>query len=362
MNDRFETVVIGGGQAGLAAAYYLSKLKQSYVVVDANRHIGDAWRMRWDSLRLFTPASIDHLPGMAFPAPGSHLPTKDEMADYLEAYTLKFDLPIRLRTKVDQLKREDDRFVMGAGNQSIEAANVIVATGAHQLPRVPDFANQLDPGINQLHSTAYRNPGELQPGPLLVVGVGNSGAEIARELGPNHPTWLAGRAVGYIGTGSGPLAHIGYQLGSRAFALLGSLNSDTWLGRRLINRLRERTGGDPVIGMGPEDLAKSGVQRRPRVTGVEDGLPRFDDGSVLDVKTVIWCTGFRRDFQWIKASPAHHRGVGGEPGLYFVGLRYQSTILSGLVAGAAGDAKYVVEHLAARRPTFRKRADRSAVR
>jgi putative flavoprotein involved in K+ transport len=357
MSDRFETVVIGGGQAGLAAAYYLSMVGQGYLVVDANSRIGDAWRMRWDNLRLFTPASIDQLPGMAFPAPGSHLPTKDEMADYLEEYALKLGLAIRLQTTVDQLRREDDRFVIEAGNQNIEAINVIVATGAHQLPRVPDFASQLDRRITQLHSTAYRNPDQLPPGPVLVVGVGNSGAEIARELGPNHPTWLAGRDVGYINTGSGPLANIGYQLGSRAFASLGSLNSDTWLGRRLINRLRARTGGDPVIGMGPEDLAKAGVQRRPRVAGVEHGLPRFDDGSGLDVKTVIWCTGFRRDFQWIKASPAHDRGVASrEPGLYFVGLPYQSTVLSGLVAGAAGDAKYVVEHLARGGRPFRKRA------
>jgi putative flavoprotein involved in K+ transport len=177
--ERYETVIVGGGQAGLATGWHLARLGRSFVILDAGARVGDPWRGRWDTLRLYTPARYSGLPGWPFPADPFHYPTRDEVADYLEAYAARFELPVRPRTRVDRLTRAGDRFVLAAGDRRFEAANVVVAAGAYQRPRVPDFAADLDPGVLQLHSSAYRRPSQLRDGPVLVVGAGNSGAEIA---------------------------------------------------------------------------------------------------------------------------------------------------------------------------------------
>jgi putative flavoprotein involved in K+ transport len=190
---RFQTVVVGGGQAGLAVGYHLARRGLPFVILDANERIGDAWRQRWDSLRLFTPARYDGLPGMPFPAPPHSFPAKNDMADYLAAYAERFDLPVRTGVRVDRLSREGDRFILTAGDQRFEAENVVVAMSSHQVPWTPPFAAYLDPGIVQLHAGAYRNPSQLQEGSVLVVGTGNSGAEIALDVVSSHPTWLSGR-------------------------------------------------------------------------------------------------------------------------------------------------------------------------
>ncbi|MGH2541799.1 MAG: flavin-containing monooxygenase [Ardenticatenaceae bacterium] len=353
--ERIDTVVIGGGQAGLAAGYYLSKQGREFVILDAGQRVGAAWRSRWDSLRLFTPTSLNSLPGMAFPAPRGHLPTKDEMADYLEAYAARFELPVQLGVKVDELVRDGDRYLITAGTQRWEARHVIVATGTYSTPWVPPFASQLDPAITQLHSVAYRNPDQLRAGAVLVVGAGNSGAEIALDLASRHLTWLAGRDTGHIPITVGGLA---YQIGSFAFhTMMKRLTVDTWLGRRLVARAKAwGEGGHPVVRVKPEALVAAGVQRVPRVTGVSGGRPLLEDQRVLDVANVVWCTGFVRDDHWIKlpvfdanGDPIHHRGVvRTEPGLYFSGLPNQSTLLSGIVAGAGPDAKYIVTQIARR--------------
>jgi len=194
--QRIETVIIGGGQAGLAVAYHLKSRGRPFVVLDANGRVGDSWRSRWDSLRVFTPARYDGLPGWAFPARGWSYPTKDEVADYLEAYAARFDLEVRTGVRVDRLTRDHDRYVVVSNQCRYAADNVVVACGAYQAPRLPSFAAQLDPGILQLHSSAYRNPTQLHHGPVLVVGAGNSGAEIAVEAARDHATWLSGRDVG----------------------------------------------------------------------------------------------------------------------------------------------------------------------
>src|SRR5688572_7753195 len=191
--ERFEVVVVGGGQAGLAVGYHLARRGLRFVILDANARIGDSWRKRWDSLRLFTPARYDGLPGLPFPAPAHAFPTKDDMADYLESYAARFDLPVRTGVRVDQLARQEDRFILSAGGRRFEADNVVVAMATHQVPWVPPFASALDPGVVQLHSGAYRNPAQLRDGRVLVVGTGNSGAEIALEVAARHPTWLSGR-------------------------------------------------------------------------------------------------------------------------------------------------------------------------
>src|SRR5689334_10842628 len=195
---RIHTLVIGGGQAGLSVGYHLAKRKLPFLILDASRRIGDAWRNRWDSLRLFTPARFSGLPGLPFPTQGSAFPTKQQMADYLEAYAQRFRLPVLSNTRVDQLSRKGDHFVATSGGQTFEADHVVVAMANYQQPRVPDFASQLDSGIRQLHSHEYRNPSQLQDGGVLVVGAGNSAADIAIEVVRHHPTWMSGTESGHI--------------------------------------------------------------------------------------------------------------------------------------------------------------------
>lgn len=358
--ERFHTVVIGGGQAGLAAGYYLATQRgdistgsmHRFVILDAHDRLGDSWRTRWDSLRLFTPASFNSLPGMPFPGPRGHLPTKDEMADYLQAYAARFQLPVQINVKVETLTRDGKRYIIDAGARRLEASHVVVATGAYATPRVPAFASHLDPAITQFHSRAYRNPGQLREGPVLVVGAGNSGSEIAMDVAAMHPTWLAGRDTGHV---PALFARGGVAYGVVGFALraLNRLTVDTRLGRRMVHNARAFTGGHPVVRVRPQDLKQAGVQRVPRVAGVTDGQPVLEGGRALDVANVVWATGFGRDFSWIKlpvvnakGEPIHHRGVvHTEPGLYFTGMPFQSSVLSGLVAGAGGDANHIVRQI-----------------
>jgi putative flavoprotein involved in K+ transport len=352
--ERIDTVVIGGGQAGLAAGYYLAKQKRDFLILDAYDRIGESWRKRWDSLRLFTPARFNHLPGMPFPARGGYFPTKDEMADYLEAYAVRFELPTQLGVRVDELTREGDRYLVQAGKQHLEARHVVVATGAYATPREPTFSGQLDPSIAQFHSVEYRNPGQLREGPVLIVGAGNSGAEIARELAAARPTWLAGRDTGSL---PGNFGSFGYRAGGVIFLTVAKLLTiNTLPGRWLVQKAREFTGGHPLVRVRPEDLLAAGVKRVPRVVSISNVLPVLEDGRVLEVANVIWSIGFVHDFRWIrlpvfdsKGGPIHHRGVvQSEPGLYFIGLPFQSSLLSGHVAGAGEDARHVVEQLARR--------------
>ena len=349
-----DTVVIGGGQAGLAAGYELARQGRDFVILDAHDHVGDSWRTRWDSLRLFTPASLNGLPGMPFPAGREHFPTRDEMADYLEAYAARFALPVQLGVRVDELTR-DDRYLVAAGARRLAANHVVVATGAYAPPRLPIFADQLDPAIAQLHSVDYRNPGQLRAGRVLVVGVGNSGAEIALELAATHQTWLAGCDTGHF-PNLFALGALTYQVGRLAFQGLKRLTIDTWLGRSIIRNARAFRGGHPLARVQPKHLLAAGVQRVARVVGVSGGQPALADGRVLEVANVVWATGFVRDYRWMQlpvfdtnGDPLHHRGVvQREPGLNFIGLPFQSSLLSDRVAGVGADAKYIVEQIARR--------------
>lgn len=352
--ELYDTVVIGGGQAGLTAGYYLSRQNGSFLILDANDRVGDAWRKRWDSLRLFTPATFSGLPGLRFPAASWSFPTKDHLADYLEEYAARFGLPIRTGITVDRLSKTGDRFLVCAGERAFVATNVIVATGAHQIPRVPDFADELDPRIVQLHSSAYLNPTQLQDGSVLVVGAGNSGAEVALELSRSHVCSIAGPKTGEI-----PVRHgtIPARLGFRVFRFLGHrvLRVDTRLGRKLGPKLK--AGGDPLIRTRFRDLAAAGVEHVPRVVGVRDGLPELEDGRVLEVANVVWCTGFRTDFGWIDlpvfdgdGQPRHYRGVvESEPGLSFLGLVFQYSLSSDVLPNRGRDARYLADHIARRR-------------
>jgi putative flavoprotein involved in K+ transport len=344
---RFDTIVVGGGQAGLAVGHYLVKQRRNFVILDAGGRVGDTWRGRWDSLRLFTPARYDGLPGMPFPAPGGYYPTKDEMADYLEAYSDRFDLPVRTGVRVGSLSKEEGHFLLHSNAGRFEAMNVVVASGSLQRPRFPAFAPNLHPSIFQLHSSAYRNPGQLPAGKVLVVGAGNSGAEISVELSSaGRRVRLSGRDVGRIPFGLG---------NPFTWWLLGKvLTSDSGLGRKL--KEGGKGGGTPLIRLTPKDILRAGVERVPRTDGVAGGNPRLEDGRILDVDAVVWATGYAPDFSWIKLPilgkggyPGHIRGVAeGQAGLYFLALPFQHTLTSALIGGVGADARYVAEHLRSR--------------
>lgn len=351
--ERFDTIVIGGGQSGLSVGYHLAKRGLSFVILDANQRVGDSWRARWDSLRLFTPARFDGLSGFPFPAPRNAFPTKDEMADYLESYARRFQLPIRTGASVDHLTRYGESFKVEAGNRTFEARNVVVAMSNFQKPRVPAFAAELGSEIVHLHSSGYRNPSQLAPGGVLIVGAGNSGAEIATELAPIHPTWVAGRDTGHV-----PIrlnSFIGRIIESFIFRIVFHrlLSVQTPLGRKA--RAKALTPGGPLIRTKPKDLAALGVKRVPRVAGVQNGKPLLEDGSVLDVANVIWCTGFNPGFTWIDlpvhgpVEPMHKLGVvPTQPGLYFVGLHFLRALSSGMIHGVGRDAEYIAEAIEAR--------------
>lgn len=355
-SHNFDTIVIGGGQAGLVMGYYLAQRDCSFVILDAGSRVGDAWRNRWDSLRLFIPAGLSSLPGLPFPAANAYFPTKDEMADYLESYADRFDLPVQLNTTVESLTRSGDRYVLDAGAQRMTADHVVVATGPYHHPNVPGFAPRLAPSITQLHSSEYQNPDQLPEGDVLVVGAGNSGAEIAIELAADRCVWLSGRDTGHLPQwDSDDLPRWLFWFDGRIFQWLFSdlLTVDTWIGRKL--KERGQKGGDPLIRLTPEDLQQAGVKRVPRVEGMIDGTPRLDDGRLLDVAAVIWATGFRSDFSWIEVpglmldddgSPIHDQGVvADEPSLYFLGLPFQRSLLSATLVGVGADARYIASHI-----------------
>ncbi|MFG2332001.1 flavin-containing monooxygenase [Streptomyces sp. NPDC048604] len=351
--EHIETVVIGAGQAGLSTGYHLARRGRPFVVLDSNARVGDNWRCHWDSLRLFSPAKVASLPGMRFPAPPMSFPTKDEMADFLESYAETFALPVRGGERVARLRREDGRYVVETDTTAYVCEHVVVASGSFgRTPYVPGFAAGLDPRITQLHSSAYKNPDQLRPGGVLVVGASHSGGDIAYEAGnAGHPTVLSGQIHGEIPMDiEGRPAHAIFPV--LWFLAQHVLNLRTPLGRKL--RPEVRAHGGPLIRIKRDDLTGAGVElAAERTVGVREGMPVLDGGRVLDVANVVWCTGFRQDFSWIDLPvtgedgwPLEHRGVvPTAPGLYFVGLAFQYAFASMLIGGAGRDAEYVVNHL-----------------
>jgi putative flavoprotein involved in K+ transport len=344
-------IVIGGGQAGLSVGYHLRQLGvEDFLILDAEARIGDAWRRRWDSLKLFTPAAFDGLDGMTFPAPRDATPGKDEMADYLEAYAQRFALPVVLKARVTHLGRDGGRFAVTAGGRQYEAARVIVAMSNYQVPKRPDFSAALSPEIVQLDLGSYRNPGQLKPGAALVVGAANSGAEIAKDLVPTHRVLLAGRRVSEVpGKYTSPINRrvVVPLLNRLVFPHILSVN--TPIGRKA--RPKVIKSAAPLIRVKSRDLAAMGVVRVGRITGARDGKPLCDDGSVCEVANVIWCTGFDNGLGWIDlpvlqgdGEPDHDRGVArGVDGLYFVGQHFLTSMASAMVFGVNRDARRIAK-------------------
>ncbi len=359
---RFDAIVIGGGQAGLAMGYHLRQRGLRFVILEQRDRIGDIWRSRWDSLRLFTPAKYNGLPGMPFPADPHHCPTKEEMGDYLEAYASTMDLPVLTGVRVDGLWPAGDSqggFVVTAGDRRFTASEVVVATGAQEGANVPELAAELDRGIRQLHSSEYRNASQLQPGGVLVVGAGNSGAEIALEAAQEHRTILAGREPAQEPVT--PESRLG-PLFARGLWFMAHhvLTLDTPIGRKVAPAVRAGHAA-PRARIKAKDIEAAGVERTlARVEGVRDGMPLLDDGSLLDVANIVWCTGFRNHFDWIHLPvtgpdgyPRMERGVvPTAPGLYFIGLPFLYSLTSMLVGGVGRDAAYLAERIGNKVPVM----------
>jgi len=350
-----ETIVIGGGQAGLSVGYHLRQQRRPFVILDAHARIGDAWRRRWESLSLFTPARYDRLPGMPFPMAGHRFPTKNEMADYLEAYAARFDLPVRTGVRIERLEHRDGRFELTAGERRFTADNVVVAMSVWQKARVPAFARDLAPDITQLNAGEYRGPTQFGKGAVLVVGAGNSGAEIALDAArAGHATWLSGRHPGHLPFDiGGLLARLVLQRLLLGFVFHHVLTIRTPMGRH-VRKVALRQGM-PWIRIKPRDLTRAGITRVPKMAGVRAGQPYLDDGRALEVGTVVWCTGFDPGLSWIRLPvfedglPRQTRGVvAAQPGLYFVGLPFIYSVSSAMVRGVGRDAEYVAAQITAR--------------
>jgi putative flavoprotein involved in K+ transport len=258
--------------------------------------------------------------------------------------------------RVDSVTKVMDRFLIKANNQRLEASNVVLATGGYQMPYLPDFASQLDPGITQLHSSEYRKPTQLRDGDVLVVGAANSGAEIALETSATHRTWLSGPDPGSEPTRPGSIPD---RLFTPLFWFFLSriVSVTNPIGRRMRPQLIRTTL--PLGRVKPKDLASAGVVRLPRTIAVRDGRPVTEDGRVVNVSNVVWSTGYRSAFDWPEldvfdqeGQPVHNRGVTAEPGVYFIGLFFLSSAASSLIGGVGRDASYVARQIAARSATF----------
>jgi putative flavoprotein involved in K+ transport len=352
-SQAFDTLVIGGGQAGLAAGYHLACTKQNFAILDESLQTGASWRDRWDSLRLFTPSQFDGLPGLPFPAPTNSFPMKNEVGDYLEDYARHFNLPVRRNVRVDRLAYRDGRYEAIAGPLSFSARSVVVATGPYHAPRVPAFASELDPSTRQLHSSEYRNAAQIAEDRILVVGAGNSGIEIAIELATHGKhVWLAGRDVGRLPSNN----PAGRVLDGRPLWWLMNrvLTVDTPIGRRASKHFIHE--GVPLGRAGRDQAVRAGVTLVPRAGDAADGKPRLEDGQLLNVQCVVWGTGYRPRYDWIDlpicsddGRPLQQRGVvDSAPGLYFVGLPFQAAFNSALLGGVGRDAGYIVKQITAR--------------
>jgi len=370
--EHIETVIIGAGQAGLSTAYHLKQQGRDCVVLDRHQRIGDGWRQQWDSLRLYSPAKYDGLPGMPFPGESWSFPGKDDLADYLESYASRWEIPVRLGVRVSRVSpagdpAEGSGFVVDTDTGRLTCDNVVLATGTFgRTPSVPSFAQDLDPSILQLHSSEYRRPGQLRDGAVLVVGASHSGTDIAYEVAATRSTTLAGRDCGEI-----PV-----RLESRRMKVVFPVLLFLWrhlitrrtpIGRKEFGHIRFH--GGPMLRVKRSDLAERGVVRtEERVTGVHDGIPVLADGSTVDVANVVWATGFRQDFGWVDLPvfgddgwPREYRGVCDDvPGLFFCGLSFQYSFSSMLVGGCGRDAAYVARRIASRAPRRSERREREA--
>jgi putative flavoprotein involved in K+ transport len=341
--ERREVIVIGGGQAGLAIGYHLAQKRRQFTILDAANAPAAAWRNRWDSLKLFTPVRYDSLPGRPFPGDPDSYPGRDEVVHYLISYARDLELPVELNSRVRSVARLGSRYLVELDDRAYDADQVVVATGPFQVPRTPAIADGLHRDVVHFHSSEYRTPAALPPGPVLVVGGGNTGFQIAAELAASHEVHLS------IGSRQMPLPQ--RILGRDLFTFLEATGLmartvDSRIGRRMKNR-------DTLIGSRPRTLRRLGVTLRPRATEASGTSVGFEDGTTLDVSSVIWATGFELDHSWIDVpvfddagNVVHHRGVTDAPGLYFLGLPWLHTRGSALLGWVKDDAQHIADRIA----------------
>lgn len=345
MQPVYDVVIIGAGQAGLAAAYEAQQKGLKFTVLDAQTRVGASWRQRYDSLVLFTPAEYDGLPGMPLELAPDALPTKDQIADYLEGYAAHFRFPLRLGEGVRSLRRTGEHFAVESTRGRYLSHNVIVASGPFHKPVVPSYPGRESASIVQLHSSTYKNPAQLPVGPVLVVGAGNSAAQIADELSQDRPVVMSVRE---------PMQFRALKkLGKSVFFwanLLGLMHAD----KESLRGRRMRRRGDPIFGLSLRDrVAVGAVSVAPEIASFDGGVVTFSDGSVQRFASIVWATGFRGSYDWLQVEgaldadgqPLHQRGVSPVPGLGFVGLPWLRSRSSALLMGAGRDAKWVVSKL-----------------
>ena len=348
VSKRREVVVIGGGQAGLAMGYFLDRQGRDFVILEAADEPGAAWRKRWDSLRLFTPVRYSSLPGFPFPGDPDSYPTRDQVVEYLTEYARRFELPVELDSPVRAVRRSGTGYAVGLDDRTVEAEQVVIATGPFHAPRTPPIAERLDSGVVQLHSKDYRSPGDIPSGTVLVVGGGNTGFQIAEELAGSHEVDLS------IGSRQTPLPQ--RLLGRDLFWYLDATGlirktKDSRIGRRA-------EGRDTLIGSSPRGIRRRGVELHPRAVDAAGSTVTFEDGTTLEVAGVLWATGFGIDHSFVdlpvfddRGHLVHRRGVTESPGLYFLGLSWQHTRGSALIGWVKDDAEFLAHQISSNRPS-----------
>jgi len=356
----YDTIVVGGGQSGLAAGHYLKRAGRTFLIIDAEMRPGDTWRRRWDTLTLFSPAQYDGLPGLPFPAPEGTFPTKDEAADYLEAYARHFELPILPGVRVTRVTGASPEMSVECNGRRFESRNVIVAVGTYSRPHIPQFAQQLDSSIHQLHSSEYRRPSDIPGSSVLVVGFGTSGVEIATELArAGRKVVLSGRPTSqffsrFVPTLFASQHPVGRLLGRAYWALMKhEITVDTAFGRKVRSQAVGR--GQPLFRLNLAHALAAGVQIGPRLTDVQDGKARLENGRILEPAAVVWCTGFLPNYPFLdlpalsfdqKGWPVTDHGSAPQiPGLYFLGVPFQVGLTSTLLGGVGRDAELVVRRI-----------------
>jgi putative flavoprotein involved in K+ transport len=343
-SEPLDVLIIGAGQAGLVMGYELKQRGLDFAIIDAASDVGDSWRKRWTSLKLFTAAQYNHLPGKEFPAAADTYPGKDDVAVFLRDYANEYELPVRLNTKVTGLTRSDEGYVAETSGGKIAGKQVVVATGPFQEPFIPAMAPELDARVAQLHSVEYRDPETLPDGRVLIVGGANTGCQIAFELSASRDVDIAvGERLPTL-----PQRPLGRDVWWWLTKLgVTRITLDSKLGQRMSER-------DVVIGGGLKELKAHGVTVRPRATGASNGSVRFEDGATGDYDVVIWATGFRVDHLWIDIpdlkddnnSVKHVRGITSSPGLYLLGMTWQHKRTSALLGWVAEDAAFLAEQIA----------------